>query len=706
MSRILEHPILEQPKARIEAAFSFNGEPMVGFEGETIAAALSANGISRFSSHPKDGSPQGLFCANGQCSQCAVLVDGNARKACITPLSRGMAIRALAGLPEMPVAAPNARPPAAAAATAGPRRESADVLVIGGGPAGIGAALELARLGLSVVLADDKERLGGKLVLQTHKFFGSEADCRAGTRGVDIARLLEEEVRSEPRIRVMAGSPVVAVYEDRVAGIYEGMSSYVLVGFRALVVAAGARERPVLFPGNGLPGVVGAGAFQTLVNRDLVRPARRVLVVGSGNVGLIAAYHALQAGIGVAAIVEIAPAIGGYKVHADKIERLGVPILLSTAIVAALGDGRVERAVAARLGSDGRPDPARAVAFDVDMVLVAAGLSPCDELYRQASAFGIPAVKAGDAEEIAEASSALFGGRIAAYELAGKLGLGARADPSWPGRRDVLKSRPGNRITRDPVALDLTWRPVFHCDEEIPCDPCRSVCPSHAIELRGARGDMRDLPFYSGSGCTGCGACVAACPGLAISLARRTVEGSCELVLPFELDPDFGPGDRLELLDESGLPLGEATLLRSRRDARRKTRLLTFAADEDAAARAIGLRAAQAAAGQDRLEAEARPAAADGLPPPEDAIVCRCERVAFGELVRFIRENRVADVRQLKSIRAGMGACGSKTCGSLYAAAFRAALVDPATVAPASLRPLELEVGLGEVLSGRSGGAR
>jgi sarcosine oxidase, subunit alpha len=423
-------------------------------------------------------------------------------------------------------------------------------------------------------------------------------------------------------------------------------------------------------------------------------------------VGLIAAYHALQAGIGVAAIVEVAPSIGGYKVHADKIERLGVPILLSTAIVAALGDGRVERAFAARLGPDGKPDQASAAAFDVDMVLVAAGLSPCDELYRQAAAFGIPAAKAGDADEIAEASSALFGGRIAAYELAGKLGLGGRADPSWPGLRDVLKSKPGNRITREQVALDLYWRPVFHCDEEIPCDPCRSVCPALAIEFRGARGDMRDLPFYSGSGCTGCGACVAACPGLAISLARRTRDGSCEVVVPFELEPDFGPGDRLELLDESGRPLGEATLVRSRRDPKRKTRLLTFAADEDVAARAIGLRAARPAESAADREAERPPAAIGGLPPPDEAIVCRCERVTFGELVRFIRENRVADVRQLKSIRAGMGACGSKTCGSLYAAAFRAAGVDPASAAPASLRPLELEVALGEVPGGRSGSAR
>jgi NADPH-dependent 2,4-dienoyl-CoA reductase/sulfur reductase-like enzyme/Fe-S-cluster-containing hydrogenase component 2 len=624
-----------------------------------------------------------------------------------------MELRALAGLPELrdrgdgavaghEGSAPEWDEPA--------RRISADVLVVGGGPAGIGAALELSRLGLTVILADDKERLGGKLVLQTHKFFGSEADCMAGTRGIDIARSLEAEVRAEPLIRVMTRSPVVGVYGDRVAGIYEGLSSYVLADFKGLVAAAGARERAILFPGNGLPGVVGAGAFQTLVNRDLVRAARRVLVAGSGNVGLIAAYHALQAGIGVAAIAEIADRIGGYKVHADKVARLGVPILLSTAVVSAEGRGRVERAVLARVGSDGRPAAGSEVSYEVDAVLVAAGLSPCDELYRQASAFGIPAVKAGDADEIAEASSALFGGRIAAYSLARSLGLDVRADPAWHVKRDVLKSKPGDRINREIETADASgWRPVFFCDEEIPCDPCRSVCPAGAIELRGRRGDMRDLPFYKGSGCTGCGSCVAACPGLAISLVRALGDGSCEVVLPFEFAPDMEPGDSRTLLDASGrrlgdAPLGEGTLVRKRYDARRKTWLLTFRTSEAAAAKAIGLRArepeASPAAG---ALAGAAPAGAAAR-PPDEAIVCRCERVTFGELVRFARENRVTDVNQLKATRAGMGACGSKTCGSLYAAVLRAAGTDPGAAAPATLRPLEVELRLGDVLAG--GGAR
>ena len=104
---------------------------------------------------------------------------------------------------------------------------------------------------------------------------------------------------------------------------------YVLIDPQVVLVATGAREKFLAFKGNTLPGVYGAGAFQTLVNRDLVRPAEKLFIVGGGNVGLIAGYHALQAGIGVVGLVEALPKCGGYKVHKDKLVRMGVPIYTS-----------------------------------------------------------------------------------------------------------------------------------------------------------------------------------------------------------------------------------------------------------------------------------------------------------------------------------------------------------------------------------------
>ena len=132
----------------------------------------------------------------------------------------------------------------------------------------------------------------------------------------------------------------LAVFSDRKVGILrEGR--YVIVQPQILLVATGARERSLVFRGNTLPGVYGAGAFQTLVNRDLVRPTERLFIVGGGNVGLIAGYHALQAGISVVGLCEALSDCGGYKVHKDKLARMGVPIYTSHTVVSA--NGRVRR---------------------------------------------------------------------------------------------------------------------------------------------------------------------------------------------------------------------------------------------------------------------------------------------------------------------------------------------------------------------------
>jgi len=193
-----------------------------------------------------------------------------------------------------------------------PETVDVECLIIGGGPAGLSAAIELGKVGVRTLVVDDKHRLGGKLVLQTHKFFGSIKDCYAGTRGIDIATRLEEEVRSFENVQVWLDTTALAVFSDRKVGVLQGQH-YVVVQPHVLLVATGAREKSLVFKGNTLPGVYGAGAFQTLLNRDLVRPAERLFIVGGGNVGLIAGYHALQAGIEVVGLCEALPDCSGYK---------------------------------------------------------------------------------------------------------------------------------------------------------------------------------------------------------------------------------------------------------------------------------------------------------------------------------------------------------------------------------------------------------
>jgi NADPH-dependent 2,4-dienoyl-CoA reductase/sulfur reductase-like enzyme/Fe-S-cluster-containing hydrogenase component 2/bacterioferritin-associated ferredoxin len=685
MSRIHAHPLLTVSEGREEVRFFFDGEAVTGFLGEPVASALMARGIRVFSLHPKDKAPQGLFCANGQCSQCTVLIDGIPRKACVTPLKAGMDVRTLKGLPALPESDEPLQ-------QAERRTIRTDILVIGAGPSGLSAAYELGRMGFQVIVADDKEAAGGKLVLQTHKFFGSEQDCYAGVRGMDIATMLEAKLHRLPNVTVLRNAPVVAVFKDRKAGIYKDYASYVLVEFTALVVAAGAREKGVLFPGNDLPGVYGAGAFQTLVNRDLVKAAKRVFIVGSGNVGLIAAYHALQAGIEVAGIAEIMGRINGYKVHADKIRRMGVPLHLNTTVLRVEGEGKVERVVTAQVDDQFRPVPGTGLVYEVDTVLIATGLAPCDEFLRQARSYGILAVAAGDAEEIAEASSALFGGKIAALTLAKMLGKKVQIDESWLSTREVLKSRPGDSFARSSVLPGPSWRPVFFCSEEIPCNPCTTVCPISAIHLRPLRGTIMDLPYFEGEKCLACMACVSVCPGLAISLVRSVDGGHAEVVLPWEFNADFPEGREMDLVNQEGAFVERAPVIAKRYNKKNKTWLLTFRTSLRNAASVAGIRV------QDPAVTGGRPVLAAEC-TDLNAYVCRCERITLGEIVQFIRDNKVRDVNQLKTLRVGMGACGGKTCSQLLGRAFKLAGVDMAEVEPATVRPLFMEVPLGEIVN-------
>jgi len=180
--RILEHPILPAPTAA-GVGFSWHGQPMLAREGETIASALFANGVRTFGHHPKDGAPQGIFCANGQCAQCTVVADGLAVKSCMVVIRPGMNVQPLDGLPTLPEVEGQL-------GTSPIETVDVECLIIGGGPAGLTAAVELGKAGVRALIVDDKHRLGGKLVLQTHKFFGSIEACHAGTRGIDIATKL------------------------------------------------------------------------------------------------------------------------------------------------------------------------------------------------------------------------------------------------------------------------------------------------------------------------------------------------------------------------------------------------------------------------------------------------------------------------------------------------------------------------------------
>ena len=138
------------------------------------------------------------------------------------------------------------------------------------------------------------------------------------------------------------------------------------------------------------------------------------------------------------------PECGGYKVHADKLKRLGVPIYTAHTILSANGRERVESVTIAAVDRSFRPLPGTEKTFACDTILIAVGLNPIDEFTQEARAAGIPVFAAGDAHEIAEASSAMFNGRIVGLEIARELGaVVAEIPESWRTKAGVLKSHPG-----------------------------------------------------------------------------------------------------------------------------------------------------------------------------------------------------------------------------------------------------------------------
>lgn len=682
--RIHNHPILSQPSDTETVTFTCNGKILTGIAGEPVSSALIANGITILSRHPKDHAAKGIYCANGQCSHCTLLINGKPQKSCVTPLAKNMKIQMLDDLPEIP---------SDDAAYYGEKQDEfeCDILIVGGGPSGLTGALECADMGFSVMIAEDKNRLGGKLLLQTHKFFGSVEECYAGSRGIDIARILSEKVHNYENIKVLLNTPVVAIYKDRYAGVFLENKRYGRIAFKGLFVSAGARERSLVFPGNDLPGVYGAGAFQTLVNRDLVQSSEKIFVVGSGNVGLISAYHALQAGIKVAGICDILPDVTGYKVHADKIKRMGVPLWLNHTILYAEGNDVLQKITIASVDTSFRPYLHTAKTFHVDTLLIAAGLTSIDEYYDVAEKFGFPVVKAGDAGEIAEASSAMFGGRVAAGELAGKLGKNITVRQDFYKKAELLKSKPGKVWELPEITLKETFQPVIRCKQEIPCNPCVTACPVNAIQLKPVRNDLMDIPEYTG-GCTGCGKCVTICPGLAIILVRKKNEESAEVVLPFEFISEFSPGTKIPLRDGDGHDICEGEVLRIRFDKQRKTRLIHVQVPIDKALSVAGIRV-------QNTEVSVFTPSPKPVYFPDNALVCQCERITAGDLIRFIREHHVRDMNHLKVLRAGMGACGGKNCTVHYPALFKKAGVDVNDVVSVKYRPLSVEIPLKSIVN-------
>ena len=520
-----------------------------------------------------------------------------------------------------------------------------DLIIVGAGPSGLSAGIEAAKRGLDVVVFDENEKPGGQLFKQIHKFFGSK-EHRAKVRGFVIGQQLLDEA-DEAGVKVVLNATVIGLYQDKEVVVRRGDQIQHFKG-NAIIIATGAAENMVTFPGWTLPGVIGAGAAQTMMNLHGVLPGKRVLMLGSGNVGLVVSFQLEQCGCEVVALVDAAPRVGGYGVHAAKVARTGVPFYLSHTIVKAEGTDCVTGVTIGEVDSRFQFIPGTEKHFDVDTICLAVGLSPMSQLLKMAGCkmednpkrggqvpicdeYGrtsLPGVfVAGDVSGIEEASSAMIEGRMAGIIAAEYLGYidkealdtelvsldhaldGLRQGMFAPKNRGkaIEKTEEGipisqNLLLHGYVADDEIERvpgvthkagvhPVMECTQNIPCNPCQDACKKGCISIGS---NITSLPIVvDGAECINCGMCVASCSGQAIFLVDEDCgDGMATVTIPYEFLPLPEKGTKGKGLGRDGKAICDAEVVSVKSlKAFDKTSLLTMRIPKEYAMKARFFRA-------------------------------------------------------------------------------------------------------------------
>ena len=381
------------------------------------------------------------------------------------------------------------------------------------------------------------------------------------------------------------------------------------------------------------------------------------------------------------------PKCGGYKVHADKLKRLGVPIFTSHTVLKAVGDETVKSVTIAQVDENFQPISGTEKSFECDTLLIAVGLERVDEFAFEAEKAGIEIISAGDAKEIAEASSAMFNGKIAGLKIAkmidGKL---EEVPESWFQKAKILKSEPGKIFTENLPKNRCEVLPIIHCLQEIPCNPCSTVCPTNSIKMDND--PIMDLPRFEGK-CIGCGKCVLICPGLAITLVDyRKDAKNPTLTLPYEIsNHKVEVGNAVNCVDIDGNNLGKFAIEKILK-SNQKTHLIKLKIPQNIAEKVVSFKIQNAEISAQII--------AEKSPQNDAEMVCLCERVTAKE-IRELVQNGIFDINQIKAItRAGMGPCGGKTCDNLIKQILRSEGVTNEKIEPNTRRPIFVEVPLGK----------
>ena len=259
--------------------------------------------------------------------------------------------------------------------------------IIGGGPAGLAAAAAARKAGVEDLLIIERDReLGGILNQCIHAGFGLHTFSRELT-GPEYARRFADQVR-ELNIPYLLNTMVLDLSPDRVLTLTGRETGLVQLDADAVILAMGCRERPrgaLNIPGCRPAGIYSAGTAQRLVNMEGLMPGRDVVILGSGDIGLIMARRMTLEGAKVHAVAEVMPYSGGLKRNIVQcLEDFDIPLYLSTTVVDIHGQQRLEGVTLAQVDGNRRPIPGTERDIPCDTLLLSVGLLPENELSQQA----------------------------------------------------------------------------------------------------------------------------------------------------------------------------------------------------------------------------------------------------------------------------------------------------------------------------------